>query len=497
LRLGKLTVGRASAPELMSNKKKRSDTTQRTKTVGARSPAERLEPGRAPSRPRGLEAKEPSRVVSGTVRFASTLLTVSLVSMVLLSGLGFAIYHQYETQGPLTETRRIIIPPGEGKIAIAERLEKDGIISNRWTFVGGLLMQQWSSASAKRPDLKAGEYELKAGASMRQVLDTLSQGKSILYKVTMPEGLTSQQIVERLKADNSLTGDITTVPAEGTLLPDTYMFSKGTSRQEILDRMQADMKAYMAQLWDKRAADLPLRTPEEAVTLASIVEKETGQSDERTKVSAVFFNRLKKGMRLQSDPTIIYGIVGGAGSLGRGITRSDIDTKTAYNTYQINGLPPGPIANPGKQSLDAVFSPAKTADLYFVADGTGGHVFSETLKDHNSAVQKWREAEKQNKKDDAAAKADEPDPDVAPIPSTRTINVTTEPVAGDAKTEKDKKASSGKTDAVKPDAKATQKPAAKTADKPAAKADEKKTEAKKTEAKKTDGKTASPAEPKT
>lgn len=479
----------------MSNKKKRSDTTQRTKTVGARSPAERLEPGRAPSRPRGLEVKEPSRVVSGTIRFMSTLLTMSLVSMVVVAGLGFAIYHQYETTGPLTQARRIIIPPGEGKIAIAERLEKEGIISNRWTFVGGLLMQQWASTTSKRPDLKAGEYELKEGASMRQVLDTLSQGKSILYKVTMPEGLTSQQIVERLKADSALTGDITTVPAEGTLLPDTYMFSKGTSRQEILDRMQTEMKTYLSTLWDKRTSELPLRSPEEAVTLASIVEKETGQSDERTKVSAVFFNRLKKGMRLQSDPTIIYGIVGGQGSLGRGITRSDIDTKTAYNTYQINGLPPGPIANPGKQSLDAVFNPSKTADLYFVADGTGGHVFSETLKDHNSAVQKWREAERQGKKDDAAAKSDEPDPDVAPIPTTRTINVTTEPVAaGDA--DKDKKAATTKTDSTKSAAKPPAKPAAKAAEKPSEKPAAKPAE-KKTEAQKSDTKPATVPEPKT
>lgn len=409
----------------MSNRKKRADQTGRTRTIGARSPAERLEPGRAPARPRGLQAREPSRVVSGFVRVVSTLMTLALVGMIVVSGIGLAVYHQYESAGPLEAARRIVIPQGEGRIAIAERLEREGIITNRWTFVGGVLMQNLFG-NKKRQELKAGEYELAQGASMRQVMETLSQGKSILYKVTIPEGLTSQQIIERLKSEASLSGEIAAVPAEGTLLPDTYLFSKGTSRQEIVERMQADMRTFVSDLWEKRSPDLPLRSLDDAVTFASIVEKETGQADERNRVAAVFYNRLKKGMRLQSDPTIIYGIVGGAGSLGRGITRADIDTKTAYNTYQINGLPPGPIANPGKQSLTSTFTPAKTNDLYFVADGTGGHAFSETLKDHNSAVQKWRESERQTKT--KPLNTDDPNPDVTPIPSERTVNVTTEPV---------------------------------------------------------------------
>ena len=205
---------------------------------------------------------------------------------------------------------------------------------------------------------------------MRQVMDVLSTGKSILYKVTVPEGLTSQQIVERLKGESNLTGDVIKLPAEGTLLPDTYQFSKGAPRQEIVDKMQGEMQKALAKLWEKRQPDLPLRTIEEAVTFASIVEKETGKPDERERVAAVFYNRLKKGMRLQSDPTIIYGITGGQGTLGRGLTRAEIDTKTPYNTYQINGLPPGPIANPGKAALEATLNPAKTNDLYFVADGS-------------------------------------------------------------------------------------------------------------------------------
>lgn len=403
-----------SAARVMSNRKKRFETTGVTKTAGARSPAERLEPGRAPSRPRGLQAREPSRFLKGTVRFVSALFTLSLVTMVVFGGAGFVLYNQFQAPGPLEAPRTITIPKGESRIAIADRLEREGIISNHWTFVGGHLMRTLFG-SKKAQDLKAGEYEIKEHASMQQVMETLAEGKSILYKVTIPEGLTSQQIVERLKAEPSLSGDVATVPAEGTLLPDTYSFSKGALRQDIVDQMQAAMTKAVAALWDKRVAELPLKSPEEAVTFASIVEKETGKSDERDRVAAVFYNRLRKGMRLQSDPTIIYGIAGGAGALGRSITKTDIEAKTPYNTYQINGLPPGPIANPGKASLEAALNPAKTNDLYFVADGTGGHAFTDNLKDHNAAVQKWREAEKQAKAA-SDSKDLQIDPGALPIP---------------------------------------------------------------------------------
>jgi UPF0755 protein len=401
----------------MSYRRKKPDQTGRTKTGGARSPAERLEPGRAPTRPRGFETREPSRVFSGLVRVTSSLFTLALVGMLSLGALGVILSNQYERPGPLDTARNIVIPKGEGRIAIAERLEKEGIIANRWTFVAGHVLQN-AFGARKSQELKAGEYEVKEHASMRQVMETLSEGKSILYKMTMPEGLTSQQVVERLKAEPNLTGDVPQVPAEGTLLPDTYHFSKGLSRKELVDRMQNDMQKALAALWEKRAADLPFRSPDEVLIFASIVEKETGRPDERDKVSAVFHNRLKKGMRLQSDPTIIYGIAAGQGTLGRSITRADIDSKTPYNTYQINGLPPGPICNPGKASLEAALSPAKTNDLYFVADGTGGHAFTENLKDHNAAVQKWRETEKQAKAKTGTAGSAEPDPDVTPIPAS-------------------------------------------------------------------------------
>lgn len=402
----------------MSQQRRRPDGSKTARTAGARSPAERLEPGRAPRRPRGLDAREPSRVLSTTVRVISGVLTVSLIVMLLVGGISFTIYNQYENPGPLDAPRVVIIPKGEGRIAIAERLEKDGIISNRWTFVGGHLMQNFFG-QRKNGELKAGEYEIKEHASIRDVIDTLSDGKSILYKATLPEGLTSEQIVERLKAEPSLSGEVTRVPPEGSLLPDTYYFSKGTPRQEILERMQVEMEKALGALWEGRDPSLPIKSADELVTFASIVEKETGRADERDRVASVFYNRLKKGMRLQSDPTIVYGIVGGQGALGRGITKFDIETKSPYNTYQVNGLPPGPICNPGKSALQAALHPAQSSDLYFVADGTGGHAFSETLKDHNSAVQKWREVEKQRAKQADGADDGKADDNSAPIPQAK------------------------------------------------------------------------------
>lgn len=364
-----------------------------------RSPSEALEPTRAPARPR-RRRRPPSRRLSGLTRLLSGILTVSLAAMVI-AGVGLIwIYHEFERAGPLTVSRTFGVPRGEGPIEIATRLEREGIISNRWAFVASHTLKKLASRG-RAEHLKAGEYEFKKGASMSEVLAVLVEGKSILLKITLPEGLTSAQIVERLKADENLSGEITQIPPEGSLLPDTYRFSKGMDRQELVERMQAEQKRYLAGIWEKRQPDLPISTPEEALTLASIVEKETGRADERERVAAVFVNRLRKGMRLQSDPTIIYGLVGGQGSLGRPITRSDIDSKTAYNTYQIKGLPPGPICNPGRSAIAATLDPAATADLYFVADGSGGHRFSENLKDHNAAVANWRKVE-QERRDKAA-----------------------------------------------------------------------------------------------
>ncbi len=366
-----------------------------------RSPSEALEPQRAPQRPRNIKVRRESRVLNGLVRVFSGILTIGVVTMFVIGGGALILNHVYERPGPLDVTRTVVIQKGDGRIAIADNLEREGVITSRWGFVANHLLRNYFGRG-KPLELKAGEYEFKKAASMRHVLETISEGKSVLYKVTVPEGLTSQQIVERLKADETLTGDIAAVPAEGSLLPDTYRVSKGMARQELLERMQAEQKRFLDGIWEKRKAGLPITSPEQAIILASIVEKETGRPDERDRVAAVFINRLNKKMRLQSDPTIIYGIVGGQGPLGRSITRADIDAKTLYNTYRVGGLPPGPICNPGRAAIEATLNPASTTDLYFVADGTGGHTFSDTLSEHNSAVQTWRQVEKDQKSDDAA-----------------------------------------------------------------------------------------------
>jgi len=251
--------------------------------------------------------------------------------------------------------------------------------------------------------LKHGEYLFKQRASIRDVIEILSEGKSVQYKVTVPEGLTSQQIVERLKDEENLTGDVTQIPAEGSLMPETYSIEKGMSRQELIERMQAKQKQVLEAAWEHRRKDLPYKSPEEVVVLASIIEKETGRADERERIAGVFVNRLGKGIPLQSDPTILYGIYGGGVAWGKPILQSEKTTKNAHNTYQIKGLPPTPICNPGRPALEAALNPTSTGELFFVADGNGGHVFSATLKDHNTAVANWRKLEKEIRAKQAAS----------------------------------------------------------------------------------------------
>lgn len=377
----------------------RREPRRQTQTVSGlrpRSPAEALEPARAPARPKNARIRRERRVLGAVVRVISGILTTLLVMMGVLGGLGFLVYNQFERPGPLELTRTVAIPKGEGRIEVAARLEREGVIANRWAFVAAHLMQG-INGQRKSYDIKAGEYEIRKGASMQQVLQTLMDGKSVLSKLTVPEGLTSHQIVERVKADHDLTGELTVVPLEGSLMPETYRFSKGMARSDILERMQMAQQKMLATLWEKRQPGLPFETVEQALVMASIVEKETGRSDERDRVAAVFINRLRKGMPLQSDPTILYGLYGGAVQWGKPILRSEIDSKTPHNTYQVRGLPPTPICNPGRSAIEATLNPAKTADLYFVADGQGGHTFSENLKDHNAAVQAWRKHEKELK----------------------------------------------------------------------------------------------------
>lgn len=392
------------------------DQTAGKRAATPKSPTETLQPARGPSRPKTRRIRRrPSRRLTGLARFVSGVFTLLLAGMVVAGGATLWLYHEFERAGPLGVTRTIGVPRGEGPIEIADRLEREGIITNRWAFVASHYLRNLMSGG-KPAVLKAGEYEIRKAASMSAVHATIVEGKSILYKVTLPEGLTSAQIVERLMAEEHLTGEITEVPPEGSLLPDTYRFSKGMSRQELIERMQAEQQKFLAQMWEKRQPGLPVATPEQALILASIVEKETGRADERHRVAGVFVNRLRKGMRLQSDPTIIYGIVGGKGSLGRPITRADIDGKTPYNTYQISGLPPGPICNPGRPAIEATLDPMATNDLFFVADGTGGHAFSETLKEHNAAVANWRKVEKQAREDARQAESEAQDAAASSIP---------------------------------------------------------------------------------
>ena len=242
------------------------------------------------------------------------------------------------------------------------------------------VFQLGAKAYKLQDKLKAGEYEIKPAASMRDILALLTSGKSVMQSLTIPEGLTVEQIWSRIAASDVLVGDMPkTIPPEGALLADTQRFSRGTTRADIVEKLIADQKKLIEEIWARRAPDLPVKTVEEFVTLASIVEKETGLADERSRVAAVFVNRLNKGMRLQSDPTILYGLFGGKGRpADRPIFKSDLETPTPYNTYTIDGLPPTPIANPGRAALEAVANPSKTNDLYFVADGTGGHVFAAT-----------------------------------------------------------------------------------------------------------------------
>jgi UPF0755 protein len=269
---------------------------------------------------------------------------------------------------------------------IAQHLTDAGVVQNRDLFRLGLRLRNLQGT------LKAGEYGFPAHASMADVAGILASGKSILHKLTAAEGLTSEMIAAIVNADPVLVGDAVAVPDEGTLLPETYLFIRGTTRAKLVAQMEGAQKKLLARLWPAHADNLPIKTEAEAITLASIVEKETAIPQERRHIAAVFANRLRLGMKLQSDPTIIYDITRGY-PLGRGIRESELQRASPHNTYAIAGLPPTPICNPGKASIEAVLNPAASNDLYFVANGAGGHVFSATIAEHEQNVAKWRAIE--------------------------------------------------------------------------------------------------------
>ncbi|MEM6461953.1 MAG: endolytic transglycosylase MltG [Pseudomonadota bacterium] len=348
-----------------------------------------LKPEEAPQPP-----KRSQRARSQFVVFLNFIM--SFIVFITLAAAG-AVYYgkvKFDEPGPLERSANVRIPSGTSLNQIANLLERRQVVSNGFIFKSGV--------QAYMPDdtLKAGEYEIKAGASMRDVMELLRSGLSVQYSVTIPEGLTVHQIFERVAENPDLTGDLPEeMPAEGTLRPETYKFTRGTTRIEVIEQMRASQNALVNQIWARREPGLPINSKEEMLILASIVEKETGRADERTLVASVFMNRLERGMRLQSDPTIIYGLFGGEGKPpDRPIYRSDIDKFTPYNTYRIDGLPPTPIANPGRASLEAVARPSQTNHYYFVADGTGGHAFAETLDQHNANVRRWRQIEAERAK---------------------------------------------------------------------------------------------------
>ena len=350
------------------------------------SPNEALQPEAPPPPP----PKPPSRRRPTLSAFSGFLSFLVLIAVGVMLALGYA-ENRLDAPGPLAADKDIFIAPHTDLADIIDKLESDGVIDSPLAFNVALTIER------KRGKIRAGEYLIKAHASLRSVIDTLVSGKQIQQSITIPEGLTSTQAVQRLHDDPMLVGEIREVPKEGSLLPDTYKFVRGSSRIEILDKMEALDRKVVEQIWARRSPDLPLRSPYELITLASIVEKETGKADERPMVAGIFINRLQHRMRLQSDPTIVYGLVGGQGTLGHSITRSELDKRTPYNTYQVDGLPPGPIDNPGRAALEAVANPSRTTNLYFVADGTGGHAFAASIDEHNHNVARWREIEREAK----------------------------------------------------------------------------------------------------
>jgi UPF0755 protein len=287
--------------------------------------------------------------------------------------------------GPLPEETTVFIPRGTGVQEIAGILETAGVVDDAFLTA---LRVRWRGDGR---DLRAGEYAFPAAVSLDQVLDDLAAGRTVVHRVSVPEGLTSAQIAALINGTEELGGMPVEVPGEGTLLPETYHYELGDTRQVMVERMTAAMDAALEKLWVKRDPEIAVDSPEEAVILASIVEKETGVPDERAHIAGVFYNRLKRGMPLQSDPTVIYALTGGAEDLGRALTRKDLEVDDPYNTYRNAGLPPGPIANPGVDALVAVLHPLETDDLYFVADGTGGHAFARTLDEHNRNVAAYRD----------------------------------------------------------------------------------------------------------
>lgn len=304
-----------------------------------------------------------------------------VAAALLLAVIAGNFFYGWTAPGPLERAATVIIKPGSSMMSAARQLEKSGAVKSADAFVRRAKIFGASNT------IKAGEFVIPAKASNSDILSILTDGKTVQRMVTIPEGMPSIMVYERLMANDQLTGSIS-IPAEGSVLPDSYAFDKNEPRAAVLKRMQDAMTKTMAELWAARSPNAMVKTPLEALTLASIVEKETALKSELRIVSGVYSNRLRTGMRLQADPTIIYPITKGK-SLGRRIRKSEIADVNDYNTYAMAGLPKGPIANPSRAAIAAVLSPQQTSAYYFVADGKGGHIFADTLQEHNANVAKW------------------------------------------------------------------------------------------------------------
>ncbi len=325
-----------------------------------------------------------------TRNLAANMFSVLIVLGILVLAMIGVAQSQISAPGPAAETVQIAVAKGARMADVAVELEEKGAITRAFMF------RLAARYSGKDRQLKFGEYEIPAKASIEEILDLLSTGGNVRHFVTIPEGLSVAMAIDRLMAEEKLTGDLAELPPEGSLFPDTWDFQRGEKREDVIKRMQAKMERVLEDAWVNRDPNTPLKSKEELLVLASIIEKET-RPNEHGRVASVFINRLNLGMKLQTDPTVIYGITKGKAPLGRGLRRSELKRETPYNTYVINGLPPTPISIPSEASIRAAAKPESTEFLYFVADGTGGHAFASTLDEHNRNVAVWRRIERERK----------------------------------------------------------------------------------------------------
>ena len=324
----------------------------------------------------------------GVLRRGIVLRLLAVLAFAALAVAGWS-GARFRAPGPLNTDTAVVLERGLSVTGIAQALKAEGLMGNTRVFRVGV------QVSGNSRNLRAGEYLIPARASLRDIMNILVAGRTVLRRITVAEGLSAAEVVALVSRADGLDGQTLAAPPEGTLLPETYYFSLGDSRTDVLARMAESMTEALADLWARRAEGLPFDTATEALILASIVEKETALAEERPRIAAVFVNRLRRGMRLQSDPTVVYGLTGGRTPLGRTLTRADTQAPSPYNTYVIDGLPPGPIANPGRAAIEAVLHPAQSDELYFVANGEGGHAFARSLAEHQENVARWRRIQRE------------------------------------------------------------------------------------------------------